>query len=214
MNPGLAVYGGTFDPVHFGHLRSALEVRQALQVSELKLMPSFSPPHRGKPGASAHDRLAMLNLATSHKQGLKVDEREIRREGLSYTVDTLGSIRGEVGSERPLSLILGADAYGLLHTWRGWRRLSELAHLVILQRPDVSQVPAEEVVAWHKDRLVADPGCLGTRAAGLVCCLRLTQIDISATKIRGLIEKGEPVDYLLPAAVVDYIHQHQLYEQV
>ena len=213
VSVGLAIVGGTFDPVHFGHLRSALEAQKRLGVSEVRLIPSFRPPHRGKPGATTAQRLAMLELATRDVDCLRVDNREIQRQGLSYTVDTLASIRAEIGSNLPLSLVIGEDAYALLHTWHNWPGLIELAHLVILKRPAGHLVPAEKVAVWAEHKRVSNPECLGRCAAGLVINLTLTQFEISATKIRELIEKGEAVDYLLPESVIDYIHQHGLYQK-
>lgn len=210
---GLALLGGTFDPVHFGHLRSAVEAQKILGVTGVRLIPSYCPPHRNQPAATASQRLAMLELATAGIDFVHVDDREIKRQGFSYTIDTLASIRSELGSKSPLSLLIGEDAYALLHTWHDWHCLSELAHLVILRRSGSSNRPLDENVrTWEQRRMVSDPKCLGRCAAGLVISLTLTQFEISATKIRGLIEKGEVIDYLLPEKVIDYIHQHRLYE--
>ncbi|HIG44372.1 MAG: nicotinate-nucleotide adenylyltransferase [bacterium] len=208
----LAIYGGTFDPVHFGHLRSAVEVYQALQVSQLKLIPASVPPHRKMPSTTREQRLHMLQLATKDLEYLQIDEREIRREGKSFTVDTLASFRDEIGPAVPLSLVLGADAYVLLNEWYAWESLAELAHLVILERPGHrEQLPAREVIDWANDRWVADPLCLGGQAAGLMCRLSLTQMDISATRIREIISQGGNIDFLLPDTVLQYILKHRIY---
>jgi nicotinate-nucleotide adenylyltransferase len=211
---GLAIYGGTFDPVHFGHLRSALEVREMLAVSQLKLIPASVPPHRKVPTASAEQRMQMLKLATKDIGYLQIDDREIRRQGKSFTVDTLASIRQEMGPDTPLSLILGADTYALLHEWRSWESLGELAHLVILDRPGhQGQLPGPEVIAWSDERWVSDPQCLRGQASGLICRLRLTQMDISATRIRELVRRGGNIDYLLPDEVINYIVKHRIYDR-
>ena len=208
----LAIYGGTFDPVHFGHLRSAVEAYQALQVSQLKLVPASVPPHRKMPSTTREQRLHMLQLATKDLEYLQIDDREIRREGKSFTVDTLASFRDEIGPAVPLSLILGADAYVLLNEWYAWESLVELAHLVILERPGHhEQLPAREVIEWANDRWVTDPLCLGRQAAGLMCSLSLTQMDISATRIREIIKQGGNIDFLLPDAVLQYILKHRIY---
>ena len=210
----LAIYGGTFDPVHFGHLRSAVEVYQALQVSQLKLVPASVPPHRKMPSTTQEQRLQMLRLATQDLDYLQIDEREIRREGKSFTVDTLASFRDEIGPTVPMSLILGADAYAMLHEWYAWESLAELAHLVILERPGHhQQLPAPDVIAWADDRWVADPLCFNRQAAGLMCRINLTQMDISATKIREIITRGGKIDYLLPDQVARYIRKHRIYDQ-
>jgi len=210
---GVAVFGGTFDPVHFGHLRSAIEVREALQVETLKLVPAFIPPHRKAPTATAEQRLAMLRLATSDSAYIEVDDREINRGGKSFTVDTLASIREEIGSSKPLSLIVGADAYVLLDEWVKWQTLTDFAHLVILERPghSVGQI-SERLESWSRDKHVAEPRCLGSQPAGLICQMRLTPLEISATMIRNLISRGESVEYLMPNAVIEYIQQHDLYD--
>lgn len=207
---GLAVFGGTFDPIHFGHLRTAVEVRQALRVEHVKLVPAGVPAHRQMPGTTPAQRLKMLQLAVQGLPYLEVDDREIRRGGTSYMIDTLASVRAEAGPDVPVSLVLGADAFALIHEWHRWEALLDLAHLVILGRPGADLVMNEAVTAWTRDRWVAAEQ-LQAKPAGLVCELQLTQLAISATAIRQLIDAGEPIDFLLPNAVIDYIRREQLY---
>ena len=133
MKP-LAILGGTFDPVHIGHLRVAWEAAEALDA-EVRLMPAHVPPHRPQPQASAAHRVAMLRLALAGQSRLALDERELSRPGPSYTVDTLRELRREIGSQRPLLLLVGADAYAGLPSWHDWLELYALAHLVVLTRP-------------------------------------------------------------------------------
>ncbi len=134
-SPGpIALLGGTFDPVHYGHLRFADDVRRALGLDEVRLLPARDPPHRAGPAATAADRLAMLRLAVAEFPGLAVEERELRRDGKSYTVLTLEELRHE-DPQRPLWLLLGADAFLGLPTWHRWREVFALAHVVVVARP-------------------------------------------------------------------------------
>ena len=207
---GLAILGGTFDPVHFGHLRSAVEVCQALQVEQVRLVPAFIPVHRSEPGCSAEQRLEMLRLGIDDPVLLGVDDREIRRGGRSYMIDTLHSVRAEVGDSEPLSLVLGVDAFNLIHEWHRWRELLDVAHLVVLARPDSLIDVNTDVAAWMQDRR-AEPEQLQGCSFGLICELQLTQMAISATTIRHMVRAGEPIEYLLPVRVIDYIRREALY---
>jgi nicotinate-nucleotide adenylyltransferase len=207
---GLAILGGTFDPVHFGHLRSAVELCQALQVEQVRLVPAFIPAHRPLPGCSAEQRLQMLRLGSADTALLAVDDREIRREGRSYMVDTLTSIRAEIGEHESLSLALGVDAFNLIHEWSRWRELLDVAHLVVLGRPGSLISVNADVATWMQGRM-AEPARLQDCPSGLICELQLTQLAISATLIRRLVNAGEPIEYLLPERVIDYIRREALY---
>ena len=209
---GLAIFGGTFDPVHFGHLRSAVEVRQALGVEQVKLIPVGIPAHRESPGSRPEQRLEMLRLGIAGLDYLQVDSREIARGGTSYMMDTLESIREEVGAELSLSLVMGADAFGLIHQWYRWQELVDVAHLVVLRRPYTELTLNPRVRAWVNERQASADQLL-TQPAGLICHLQLTQLDISATQIRQLVKAGQPIEYLLPAGVIDYIRQQALYAE-
>jgi len=154
----------------------------------------------------------MLYLATRDNKYLSVDEREIRREGKSFTVDTLASIRDEIGTQCPLFLVLGADAYALVDDWFAWQTLTDLAHIVVLERPGHHlQATSDRVKKWSKDKVVSDSHCLARVPAGAICRLKLTQIDISSTKIRELIRRDGTIDDLLPQEVIQYIREHHLY---
>lgn len=220
---GVAVFGGTFDPVHFGHLRSAVEVRRALDVQTVRLIPSYLPPHRGVPGSTAEHRLQMLRLATRGVDNIEVDDREIRREGKSFMIDTLRSIRDEIGDELPLTLVLGFDAFRLLDSWHQWQSLTDVAHIAVLQRPgepvgEHADFPDEnlstELANFFGKRFVDRPLCLHSKPGGLMCVLQLIQLDISSTRIREIIGRGESLDYLTPTEVISYIREHRLYEAV
>jgi nicotinate-nucleotide adenylyltransferase len=212
----VAVLGGTFDPVHYGHLRFADDVRRALGLSEVRLIPAGDPPHRERPSASAADRLAMLQLAVAEFPGLVVDDRELRRAGKSYTVQTLTELRDEF-PDRPLLLLLGADAFRGLPTWHRWRELFDLANLVVVERPGVKLdegLPAPLLAEW-RDRRVTDAGKLLSQPAGVLFSPPITPYAVSATSIREQIGKGsgggENWRGLLPPAVLAYIDLHHLY---
>jgi nicotinate-nucleotide adenylyltransferase len=212
----VALLGGTFDPVHYGHLRFADDVRLALGLSEVRLVPAGDPPHRGSPSASAADRLAMLQLAVAEFPGLVVDDRELRRDGKSYTVLTLTDLRREF-PESPLLLLLGADAFRGLPTWHRWRDLFDLAHLVVVDRPGVgleASLPAPLLPIW-RERLTVDAKDLLSTPAGAILVQPIAPVNVSATAIREHIAKGtgagEKWRGLLPPAVLAYIDLHRLY---
>jgi len=212
----IAMLGGTFDPVHYGHLRFADAVRRALGLSEVRLVPAGDPPHRGSPLAAAADRLAMLRLAVSEFPGLVVDDRELRRGGKSYTVDTLAGLRRDY-PDRPLLLLLGADAFRCLPSWHRWRELFDLAHLVVVERPGVdleAALPAP-LPAILRERVVAEPAILFSRPAGAILRQPIAPLDVSATAIREHIAEGEGGAEmnrgLLPPSVLAYIDLHHLY---
>lgn len=208
----LGIFGGTFDPVHYGHLRTALEVQEALPISELRFLPCRSPPHRGVPGANAKQRLIMLELALQKAGGqFSVDRRELDREGPSYMVDTLSSLRIEF-FDRPICLILGLDAFAAIHSWHRWRELFNLAHIIVMHRPD-STVPdwAGEMADIVQNRSINQAGQLMANPFGKVLFLEVTQLAISATKIRALVANGKNPRYLLPDPVIEMIQAQGLY---
>lgn len=211
--PGLRVlYGGTFDPVHNGHLAIARAAHAALQA-EIHLMPAADPPHRPPPGAAAGDRAAMLQLALAGESGLRLDLRELQRGGRSYSVDTLRGLRGELGAQAPIALLLGADSFLGLPAWKAWRELFGLAHLVVASRAgnplDAALPPA--LAAALQGRVVAAADALRQQAAGRVLYLRQPLHAQSASDIRARIADGRPWRHLLPAAVADYIRARGLY---
>jgi nicotinate-nucleotide adenylyltransferase len=208
----IGIYGGTFDPVHYGHLRTALEVKEALGLTELRLVPCRNPPHRGMPGASPTQRLAMLQAALSDAPpGMRIDARELERPGPSFMVDTLESLRRETHERHPLVLIVGQDAFLGLPRWRRWETLFDLAHVAVMRRPGFEpEWPPE--LAREVGRRVAQPAtALRDRPSGLIRFVTVTQLDISASRIRGLIAHGRSAQYLTPGAVLDFIDRHTLY---
>jgi nicotinate-nucleotide adenylyltransferase len=199
MNP-IGIFGGTFDPIHFGHLRTAFELQQSLRLSEMRFMPAGNPPHREVTIASAEQRLEMVQAATQGQPGFVVDDREIRREGLSYSVDTMRTLRADF-PERALCLIVGMDAFLGLPKWHQWRELLELAHLVVAHRPGwraPSMGPLGELLV---DRGTGRINDLHEARAGCIYIHAVTQLEISSTEVRKLIAAGRDPRYLMPDAV-------------
>ncbi len=203
----IGILGGTFDPIHYGHLRPAQEAMQQLALAELRFIPAAPPPHRPPPVASSAQRLAMLELAIHGLPGLRSDERELKRTGPSYTVDTLESLRAEF-KDTPLCLLIGADQFRSFETWRRWREILELAHLVILNRPDIAP---GVLPAWAQGRVCADFHALRAAPAGRLAFLAVRPQDISATGIRAALGRGESVQGMLPVAVMKYLQTNSIY---
>lgn len=206
----IGIFGGTFDPVHYGHLRAALEAMEMLHLRDFRLLPAGTPPHRANTFAAADHRLAMLKLALLGHPELQVDDREVRRAGSSFMVDTLGDIRREAG-DAPILMMIGQDAANILDQWHEWQRLFELAHLVIMRRPESKHIYSGALFAQVQARLVSDPGQLRNSPAGLVLPLEVTQLAISSTEIRRQIQVGLSPRFLLPDPVIEYILEHGLY---
>lgn len=210
MSDLIALFGGTFDPVHFGHLRVCLEAGESLSAREVRMLPSATPPHREQPGASSTQRLEMLNLALAGQQRLTVDARELRRSGPSYTIDTLVELRSEVGAQVPVVLLIGADQLARLDTWKNWQRLLDHAHIAVLTRPG-SKAPPHHVDAFLRAHR-ARKSELRDSPAGLITAIDVTPLSISASEIRRLLAIGKSPRYLLPEAVLDYVQRQGLYK--
>lgn len=206
----IGIFGGTFDPVHHGHLRAALEAKELLGLEDFRMLPAGNPALRSSTGASSAHRLAMLRLAISSCPGFSIDDREIARAGKSYMVDTLREIRSESG-DAPLLLIIGQDAANGLDSWHEWRSLFSLAHLVIMHRPGSAVSWAGELREFMEGRLTDQVRELKESSAGRVLPLAVTQLAISSTGIREMLSSGLSPRYLLPDQVIDYIFEKQLY---
>ena len=180
MKNDIALFGGTFDPVHLGHLRSAHHVRSVLSLDQVRLVPSLEPPHRKLPESTAEHRLAMLRLAVLDFPGIIVDDREIARGGSSYSFDTLESFRGEFGSRSSIHLIMGMDAFNKFDEWYRWRDIGHLCNIIVLKRPGNSFVISSLMNDWMKDR-VCSLGQIKERPGGRICFVELEQIDVSST---------------------------------
>ena len=210
------MFGGTFDPIHNGHLRMAVELREAVEIDTscqptIHLVPSHVPPHRGIPGASADQRLQMLVAAVKGEPGLEIDRRELRRVEPSYSVDTLMQLRDELGPEVPLAMAVGTDSFATIDCWHQWSKIIQLAHIIVIERPGynlASGTEASNLLSLRRagtvTELLAAPG-------GRVLPLSLSLLDISATDIRARIAAGRSPRYLLPDAVWGYISDHSLY---
>lgn len=206
----IGILGGTFDPVHHGHLRIALEVLEQLELAEVRFIPCRLPPHRGQPRATPAQRLALLRLAVAGQAGFVVDERELRRQGPSYMVDTLASLRAEAGAT-PLCLLLGLDAFNDLPGWHCWRNILQLTHLIVLERPGAAPTPAGELSQLLDRHRLDHPEALWEKTAGGILFQPVTQLAISATRIRQLLAQGRSPRYLLPEAVWNCIREQGLY---
>lgn len=205
----IGIIGGTFDPIHFGHLRPAQEIFEKLNLDEIRFIPSATPPHRWQPEANSQQRLDMVELAIKESSQFMLDDREYQREGASYTVDTLQSIRDEIGSETPLCMILGMDAFEFFTQWYEWERIIDLCHIVISSRPTYDNV---KIQRWMEERVVENTLSLSHSAAGKIYFCEVTQLDISATFIRKQIKAGNSPRFLTSNEIVEYINDHSLYK--
>ena len=207
----IGIFGGTFDPIHHGHLRIALDAQEYLGLKQVRLVPLGQAVHREQPHASAQDRLAMVNAAITGQPNLVSDAREIERNNPSFMVDTLESLSADL-PEQTLCLLLGSDAFNGFMQWREPERILALAHVLVMQRPGyalpddatlralVAKHRCDEVEAMHK------------RPAGCIHFHNVTQLDISSSDIRERIARGANPAYLLPQAVIGHIQQHALYQ--
>jgi len=206
----IGIFGGTFDPIHFGHLRTAFELQQALELSELRFVPAGDPPHRDAPLADAGLRLAMVRAAIAGQPGFTVDDREVRRDGPSYTVSTLVELREEA-PQRPVCLVVGMDAFLGMDRWHQWREILRLAHVAVAHRPGW-RAPTEgalgQLLGERGTNRVAD---LRDEPAGRIFVHPVTQLEISSTDLRDIIVSGRDPRYLVPDAVRDIIRETGCY---
>ncbi len=211
MRP-IGIFGGTFDPIHYGHLRSAFEMLQALRFEEVRFIPCGDPAHRGTTFADAELRHRMVEVATRSQDGFTCDDREIRRDGPSYTIDTLAALREEF-PRRSLGLILGMDAFLGLSNWHRWDEILDVAHIVVAHRPgwkapDIG--PLGEMISEFGTHRVAD---LHDALHGRVHIHAVTQLEISSTEIRDLVAAGRDARFLMPDAVREVIEESGIYEK-
>ena len=208
----IGILGGTFDPIHFGHLRTALDVQQALGLDQVRFIPLHRAVHRDQPETPAALRLQMVQAAIADEPSLIADDRELRRSGDSYSVDTLSSLREEF-PDQPISLLLGMDAFNGFADWHRPEEILRLAHLVLMQRPGSGE-PADPRVREILERHGCEqPSLLREQSGGLIYRQGVTQLDISATRIRTLVASGQSPGYLLPASVLALIREHHLYRR-
>ncbi len=213
----IGILGGTFDPIHNGHLRLAQEALEQCGLAAVRFIPSGAPPHRDAPHASAQQRLDMVRLAVQGNSAFVLDEREIHRTAPCYTVDTLTALRGELGAQQPICLLMGGDAFLLLHTWHEWKRLFELAHIVVMQRAGgrplgnaINEADTALRNEYHA-RLAPASRALCESPAGAILVVDMPALEISATGIRERCAEGKSIRYMLPDAVANHIQSHHLY---
>jgi nicotinate-nucleotide adenylyltransferase len=210
----LGILGGTFDPIHLGHVGLAQAALEELQLDAVLWMPSGQPGHRVTPIASATDRLAMLELAIAGKPRFRIDATELKAAVPTYTIHTLTRLRVELGAKQPLALVLGADSFLSLPTWLRWEELFDLAHIAVANRPGhlpgQSETPA--ALAAQMARRSDARDALATSPAGKIASFDMPQLDISASGIRATIARGEAPRDLLSAPVLAYIEAHGLYK--
>jgi nicotinate-nucleotide adenylyltransferase len=206
----VGILGGTFDPVHLGHLLSANELTERLPFDELRLLPASIPPHRASPQASPFQRLDMLKLAIEEYPALKVDARELKRSGPSYTIDTLKAVRRSLSQRTSLILIMGADAFTGLPSWKNWQMITDYAHILVMARAGGEGQITGPLWEWLQSRQVNDANSLCDMPSGKVAFLQLSPQPYSATAIRHALSMGEKPQGLLPA-IYDYIISNRLY---
>lgn len=204
----IGIYGGTFDPIHYGHLRSALEVKEIFALYSIRLIPCYQQPHKNKKPTILPIRLKMLELAINNHSGLDIDRRELHNHDNSYMLETLKSIRFELPNVS-LLLFIGLDVFNNLSSWYKWQRLFDYAHIVIMTRPGYTQ---QKLSAFFASKLIKTPKKLKEKLAGCLFFQTVTMLDISATAIRNIIKTGLNPQFLLPDNVIEYINQNQLYK--
>lgn len=206
----IAVLGGTFDPIHHGHLRLAIDVAEKLRVEYVRLMPGYQPVHREQPLATTEQRLQMLRLAVAKMDRLTIDERELNRKGASYLLLSLQELRAEIGENRPLFFILGEDAFCQFDQWHQWQRLLEYTHILVAVRPGNHRHLSAELQSFTDSHEYNEQGYPQT-ASGNIIWMDNVLLEIASSDIRKRITERRSIRYLLPERVVEYIHQQGIY---
>ena len=212
MKP-IGILGGTFDPIHYGHLRLAEEMLELAKLAQIRFIPAGNPPHRDAPGVSAEHRSAMVRLAIAGQPAFVLDEREATKQRKCYTVDTMRELRGELGDAQPLCLLMGGDAFLQFHTWHEWESILDLSHIVVGYRPGFpieARGTDTKLYEQYKKRLCGI-GHLAQHPSGGIAELAIPKLEISATLIRSRVTENRSIRYLLPEPVANYIYQHHLY---
>ncbi|CAN4268791.1 NadD Nicotinic acid mononucleotide adenylyltransferase [Methylophilaceae bacterium] len=210
----IGLLGGTFDPIHFGHLGMAQELAEALALNTVKFIPAAVPPLKSQPSVSAIDRCAMVKLAIANNPDFQLDERELKRTGPSYTLDTLCSLRSELSEQDSLVLFIGSDAFKQFNRWHQWQEIIRLCHIALVARPDseVSNGLDPELVTFLQDHYTENAMDLQSATAGLITMQAITPLTISSSAIREQLTNQQSARYLTPDCVLDYIAQHGLYQ--
>jgi len=208
----IGIFGGTFDPIHIGHLRSALELRQALDLDEVRFLPARLPPNRERPQVESAMRAEMVSRAIAGMDGFMLDCRELERPGPSYMVDTLADLQRELPRER-LVLLLGTDAFLGLPDWHDWERLFTYAHIAVAHRPGWSLAYESSLACLFADRVVGNLRDFARTRAGEVVFVEVTQLEISATTVRELATAGADIHFLVPEVVREFIEETGCYRR-
>ncbi len=213
MTQPVGILGGTFDPVHNGHLHLAATFLGQLKIAEILFVPLNNPPHRPAPLASPEQRLEMLKIALENHPHLKIDDCELQRGGVSYTIDTLRHIRKKI-DETPLCLIMGMENFKTLNNWHQWQSLMDYAHIIIANRPgNDDEIKNDEIKKFMENFITKSVTNLHDQPAGHIIRLDIPMLDISSTQIRNNFQSGQKTESLLPDKVLDFIHTHHLYKQ-
>lgn len=212
--PAVGILGGTFNPIHFGHLRMAQELAGALNLDSVRFIPAANPPHKDAPDISAEQRAAMVKLAIANNDSFVFDDRELHRAGASYTLDTLLSLRKELGEKTSITLFMGSDAFTKFDTWHRWQEIISLCHIALVQRPQLrghEHKLSKSLETFLHNHYSENGDDLHLQAAGFVTMRQITALDISSTAIRHALQHGDSVRYLMPDNVIEYIQQQKLY---
>lgn len=208
-----ALFGGTFDPIHYGHLRPVEVLAKQVGLQKVILLPNHVPPHRPQPEASPSQRLEMVRLAIQDNPLFTIDTRELERDSLSYTIETLTALRQEMGPDQPLAFIIGQDSLLSIHTWHGWDQLLDKCHLLVCSRPGyAANFNEPQMQEWLKEHKTDDANKLSQTPNGYIFLGDTPLLDISATEIRKGLYSGSLSDSLIPPAVMTYIKQQHLYQ--
>ena len=207
----IGVMGGMFDPVHNAHIEAAKVAIEVLQLDALNMVPCHVPNHRQEAHASAEDRLQMLRLATAQIPKVLVDDRECRRDGVSYTVDTLAQMANEYPGAM-LVLVLGIDAFATLPKWHQWQAIFALANVLVLDRPDVQAKIDPDLEMDLQYREVSSVDRFFSVPQGRIWRLPEPKLKISSTSVRESLQSNKQSSAQIPAAVADYIRTNALYQ--
>ena len=210
MRP-VGIFGGMFDPIHLGHLRPALEVAEALDLEQVRVVPCGDPPHRRRPVGSSDLRRRLVMAAIAAEPRFALDARELERAGPHYTVDTLIGLRAELGATRPLVLLIGGDAFAGLERWHRWSELAGLAHLAVMLRPGSALPDAGPLAAALRERRTMDPAAIAARSAGLIWVETVTRLEISSTDLRARAARGASVRWLVGDGVWELMRSSGAY---
>jgi len=213
----IGILGGTFNPIHYGHLRMAQELAEGLGIDSIRFIPAANPPHKSTHNISASHRATMVDLAIANNKLFHLDDQELKRTGHSYTIDTLQNLRNELGHEVSIILLMGSDAFTQFDTWHRWQEIITLCHIAMVQRPQASKIEPSRKLSpilenFLHNHYTETSDDLHTSPAGHITMRQITALDISSTAIRDAFQHSNSARYLMPDSVIDYIQAHQLYK--